>query len=112
MEVEMKTIEELGQLARDTWYEYWPGEIPKDLELDCFTMVAKAIVTALAEDGVSWAPGDDDETKLTAEEFDARAADGEPVLVVGVETARVRFGEVFDRIVKQDEEILRRPADS
>lgn len=52
----MKTIEELGQLARDTWYEYWPGEIPKDLELDCFTMVAKAIVTALTEDGVSWAP--------------------------------------------------------
>ena len=54
----MKTIEELGQLARDTWYDYWPGQIPADLELDCFTLVAKAIVTAISEEGVSWAPTD------------------------------------------------------
>jgi hypothetical protein len=56
----MKTIEELGQLARDTWYDYWPGQIPADLELDCFTLVAKAIVTAIADGGVLWVPGQDD----------------------------------------------------
>jgi hypothetical protein len=107
----MKTIEELGQLAHEAWRGYWwrDKSAPRSQQ-EAFTEVAKAIVTALVEDGVSWAPGDD-ETELTTEEFDARAADGEPVLIAGVETGRVRFEEVFDRVVKDNDETLRRLAD-
>ncbi len=54
----MKTIEELGQLVLATWYAYWRSHgIPGGNEQDASVEVAKAVVTALVEDGVSWAPG-------------------------------------------------------
>ena len=57
----MKTIEELGQLAQDTLYEYWRQHgVPGGNEKDAFIVVAKAIVTAIADGGVLWVPGQDD----------------------------------------------------
>lgn len=60
----MKTIEELGQLAHEAWRDHWlwngdntPGQRSQQ---DAFIGVAKAIVIAISEEGVAWAPGDDD----------------------------------------------------
>jgi hypothetical protein len=56
----MKTIEELGQLVLSTWDAYWRKHgLSSGSDLDACIEAAKAIVTVLAEDGVSWAPGDD-----------------------------------------------------
>lgn len=67
----MKTIEEMGQISRETWDRYWsrggyeetrrrnPGGSPREAELEAHTLIAKAIITAMLEDAVSWAPGDD-----------------------------------------------------
>lgn len=56
----MKTIEEVGQLVLSTWYAYWRQHgIPGGNEQDAGIQVAKAVVTAIAEDGVLWVPEDD-----------------------------------------------------
>lgn len=49
----MKTIEELGQIARDA-FELHQG--PRE---EAWIAAAKAIVTVIADDGVLWAPGED-----------------------------------------------------
>lgn len=54
----MKTIEEVGQLVLATWYAYWRDH-RDGTERDASVEVAKAVVTAIAEDGVLWVPGDD-----------------------------------------------------
>ena len=57
----MKTIEEMGKLAQDTVYAYWHLHgIPGGNEKDAFIAVVKAVITAMCEDQVSWAPGDDE----------------------------------------------------
>lgn len=56
----MKTIEEMGQIVLDAWYAYWRKHgLGSGEEKHAAVEVAKAIITAVAEDGVSWAPGDD-----------------------------------------------------
>ena len=57
----MKTIEELGKLAQETCLAYWRRHgLPGGNEKDAFIAVVKAVITAMCEDQVSWAPGDDD----------------------------------------------------
>ena len=57
----MKTIEEMGKLARDTFYEHprIHGDYNEAMK-DVFIAVVKAVITAMCEDQVSWAPGDDE----------------------------------------------------
>lgn len=56
----MKTIEELGKIAQDTWADHGFRMYGTVAEREAFIKVAKAIVTAIADDAVSWAPGDDE----------------------------------------------------
>jgi len=57
----MKTIEELGKLAQETCLAYWRRHgLPGGNEKDAFIAVVKAVITAMCEDQVSWAPGDDE----------------------------------------------------
>lgn len=55
----MKTIEELGQLAHEAWRNHWWDRDISSSQEGAFIAAAKAIVTAISEEGVSWAPGDD-----------------------------------------------------
>jgi hypothetical protein len=59
----VKTIEDLGQIAHEAWRDHWWDETKgtgQRSQQGAFINVAKAIVAAMLEDGVSWAPGDDD----------------------------------------------------
>ena len=60
----MKTIEEMGELARDTFYAHprLHGSYDEAMK-DVFIAVVKAVITAMCEDQVSWAPGDDEVTR-------------------------------------------------
>lgn len=56
----MKTIEELGQLAHEAWRNHWWDRDISSSQEGAFIAAAKAIVTAISEEGVSWAPTDQD----------------------------------------------------
>jgi len=57
----MKTIEELGKLAQETCLAYWRRHgLPGGNVKDAFIAVVKAVITAMCEDQVSWAPGDNE----------------------------------------------------
>jgi hypothetical protein len=81
----MRTIEEVGQLVLGAWYAYWREHgIPGGNERDASIEVAKVVVTAIADDGVLWAPDN--------------PADW------------ARFTAALDRVVKDNDEIPRRLA--
>lgn len=56
----MKTIEELGQLVLAAWDAYWREHgMSSGNDLDACIEAAKAIVTVIGDEGVSWAPARD-----------------------------------------------------